>query len=167
MVLIASRRDTVIDYATQVAELVEKGLPQTAIDADFAELLSIFRATGGISRTDDLTRLLADHPCGEYVSLARLIVAGEVFYFERNDALWVPMFQFDLRDLSLNGHLSPVLDELPKLDGWTVARWFSKPNPWLQDRRPVDALMAHPDAVVRAARAFAIGPIRPEGRPTR
>lgn len=82
------------------------------------------------SRADDLARLLDDdHRRGEFVDLARFIDSGEVFGFEWRDTFWVPMFQFELRDLSLEPRPRQVLTELPaQYDGWMLAAWFARPN---------------------------------------
>lgn len=36
---------------------------------------------------------------------------------------------------------------------WALAMWFSQPNHWLRNRRPVDVLDVSLTAVLRAARA--------------
>lgn len=120
----------------------------------FAALLTAFRATGGTARGDDLARLLEDRQCGDIVSLAKLLVAGEVFGFEWREALWIPMFQFELRDLSLKPGPKQVLAELAgSCDGWTIAAWFVRANCGLAERRPVDLLDSDLPAVLDAARA--------------
>ncbi|HEX7441459.1 MAG TPA: hypothetical protein VF319_15325 [Caldimonas sp.] len=112
-----------------------------------------YRATGGTARGDDLARLLEDHPRGSFVSLARLIASGEVFGFERQHTFWVPMFQFELRDLSIKEGLRQVLAELVTVfDGWALALWFVRPNSSLKDGRPVDLLDSNLAAVLDAAR---------------
>ena len=109
--------------------------------------------SGGIARADDLARLLEDCHRGDFVSLARLIARRDVFAFDWRGSLWVPMFQFDLRDLSIRLGTQRVLAELHTvLDAWTLAVWFVQPNGWLQGKRPMDLLDDDPDRVVRAAR---------------
>lgn len=54
--------------------------------------------------------------------------------------------------------LARVLAELPEplVSRWTVASWLVSTEPTLDDARPIDVLAAGaPDAVVRAARAWA------------
>ena len=121
----------------------------------FAAMRTAFLATGGIARADDLARLLDDdHRRGEFVDLARLIDSDEVFGFAWRDAFWVPMFQFELRDLSLKPRPRQVLIELPtQHDGWMLAAWFARPNAWLHERRPIELLDTHLPAVLDAARA--------------
>ena len=122
--------------------------------AGFAALLTAFRASGGTARGDDLARLLEDRQCGDFVSLAKLIAAREVFGFEWRQALWIPMFQFELRDLSIKPGAQQVLVELGRTcDGWTIAAWFVRTNSWLGGRSPVDLLDSDLSEVLDAARA--------------
>ena len=119
----------------------------------FAALMATYRATGGVARGDDLARLLEDHGLGDFVGLARLITSNEVFGFEWRDTLWIPMFQFELRDLSIKPATRLVLMQLGSgFDGWALAAWFAQPNSWLNDRRPVDRVDSHLAEVLRAAR---------------
>lgn len=123
-------------------------------EPDFRALCSAFRNSGGMLRGDDLARLLEDHRCGDFVSLARFITRHEIFSFEWRDTVWVPMFQFNLRNLSIRPGPQRVLAELGgALDGWALAFWFSRPNAWLRGGRPVDLLDADLGHVLRAARA--------------
>ena len=123
-------------------------------DRDFRVMRDVYRGSGGIARGDDLARLLEDHRCGDFISLARLIVNGEIFGFEWHDTYWVPMFQFDLRDLSNRPAVPRVLAELSTVfDGWALAVWFAQRNSWLNDQRPVDLLDTELDNVLQAASA--------------
>lgn len=120
---------------------------------DFRSLCVAFRATGGTARGDDLVRLLEDQRCGDFVTLAKLIVSNKVFAFNWRNTLWVPMFQFELRDLSVkHGHRKVLAELFPVFNGWTLAAWFARPNSWLDDRRPVDMLDSNLAAVLEAAR---------------
>jgi len=133
--------------------------PRPALDAlpterGFAALCAAYRSSGGIERGDDLARLLEEHQLGNFVSLARLIVTRELFCFEWRDAFWVPMFQFELRDLSIRPGPQRVLAELvSRFDGWSLATWFAKPNAWLDERRPLDLLDENLALVLQAAHA--------------
>ena len=137
-----------------VARVDDKRIDVTPSNRGFVAMLTAYRATGGTARGDDLARMLEDHHRGDFVSLARLVVTGVVFGFEWRHTFWVPMFQFDLRDLSIRPGLPLVLAELrPQFDGWTLAAWFAQPNSWLDDRRPVDLLDSDLSEVLQAARA--------------
>lgn len=140
--------------AEQVAPGLEEKIGVLPTDRDFVAMRATYRATGGLARGDDLARLLGDHRGGDYVSLARLLVSGDVFGFEWHRSFWVPMFQFELRDLSLKRGPRQVLDELSlAFDGWTLATWFAACNSWLDDRKPVDLLDSNLAWVLKAARA--------------
>ena len=123
-------------------------------DRDFIAMLAAYRASGGIVRTDDLARMLNDRRRAGLDSLASLIGSGTVFGFEWRRAFWLPMFQFEPRDLSLKPAPRQVVAELAEdFDGWALAVWFAHANSWLQDRRPVDLLDSQMNRVLEAARA--------------
>lgn len=135
--------------APELAELAREGPSEAGMDA----LRRICRASGGVARGDDLARLLEDCRCGDLVDLARLIGHRDIFAIDWHGSLWVPMFQFDLRDLSVRPGMRRVLAEVDAVfDGWTLAVWFAQPNGWLQGRRPLELLDSEPDPVIRAAR---------------
>lgn len=132
----------------------DEGIRRVPSDRDFVAMRTGYRATGGIARGDDLARLLEDTQSGDLTSLARLIATGEVFGFEWHGSFWVPMFQFELRDLSAKPSVRQVQRELAQVfDGWTIAVWFAQRNSWLDEQRPVDLLDTQFPAVLRAARA--------------
>jgi hypothetical protein len=127
----------------------------------FTALLAAFRATGGTARGDDVARLLEDHGLGDFIGLAKLIANGDVFGFEWRGELWIPMFQFELRDLSVKPATQHVLAELGSgFDGWSCAAWFARPNSCLNFHTPVDLLATRlPDVLeaVRTDRFAAVG----------
>lgn len=120
----------------------------------FAAVMAAFRGTGGTARGGDVGRLLEDYGLGNFIGLARLISSGAVFGFEWRSTLWIPMFQFDLRDLSVRPAARSVLAELGEgFDGWQRAVWFSQPNGRLHGQRPMDVIETNLPAVLSAARA--------------
>ena len=124
-----------------------------AEEADFAAMRADYRAHGGLAGGDDLAYLLEDCGRGSFASLARKVVAGEVFGFEWRRTFWIPMFQFT-EDLDVKPGLKAVLAELAsEYDGRRLAEWFVEPNGWLEERRPIDVLDANPQDVLQAARA--------------
>jgi Protein of unknown function (DUF2384) len=138
----------------RVGAFVMTILSVSTSELEFIAMRAAYQATGGAACGDDLARLLQEHHCGDFVSLARLIVSGGVFGFEWHHTFWIPMFQFDPTDLSVRPGPQKVLAELAtEFDGWTLALWFAQPNAWLNDRRPVDMLDTNLAAVVDAARA--------------
>ncbi len=125
-----------------------------ASHAEFRALQAAYRPTGGLARGDDLVRLLEDWQQGDHVSLARLIVARAVFGFKWHGQFWIPMFQFELHDLSIKMAHRQVLVELaPVFDSWSLAVWFAQPNSWLCGQSPVNVLGNNLPAVLDAARA--------------
>lgn len=119
----------------------------------FEALRIALRQSGGIAQGDDLARLLDDHRLGGSVSLAALVARHYVFGFEFRASFWIPMFQFDLHDLSLTYGSASVVAELERalFDGWALANWFARPNARLDNRRPVDVMSATPANVLSAA----------------
>jgi hypothetical protein len=123
-------------------------------DRQFVAMLAAYRATGGVARGDDLALVLEHRQQGDFVSLARRIVAGDIFSFSWSGTCWVPMFQLEPRDLTLKRGPRQVLAELGDvLDGWSLAVWFAWPNAWLNGSTPVELIDSHPADVVQAARA--------------
>ena len=133
--------------------LLDDPIGELPTSRGFAALLGAFRSTGGTARGDDVARLLEDHGIGDFIGLARLIAGAEVFGFEWRNALWIPMFQFELRDLSVKPAAQQVLAELgTAFEGWSCASWFASPNSWLNNRAPVDLVATHLTDVLEAAR---------------
>jgi hypothetical protein len=92
------------------------------------------------------------------VSLGKLIASNEIFGFAWRDTFWIPMFQFDLVDLSVENGARQVLAELgPEFDGWARASWFATAHPLLDGARPVDVLKSKLAMVLDAARADRFG----------
>lgn len=120
-------------------------------------LLEAFAATGGIVPGDELGRLLEEQQHGNFVSLAKMLVSGQVFAIGWRQGLWFPMFQFHPGDLSIRVAAQQVRAELPPTaDGWSLAAWFAGPNERLAGHRPVDLLDTQPLAVMDAARVCSI-----------
>ena len=125
-------------------------------DAEFVELQSAYRPSGGLAHGDELAARLHVNGGGGYARLARWIVSRQVFSFSWNENFWLPMFQFDLTDdadRTLRLDLRPVLSELADvMDGSALARWFAHPNDELQGSSPVAMCSSHWPEVHRAAR---------------
>ncbi len=119
----------------------------------FVGMLAAFRPTGGTARGDDLARLLAEHQRGDFVSLARCMASGEIFSFCWRGCTWIPMFQFDLKDLSIRFRPLQIREELPGFySGWEQAAWFARGHYLLDGRSPVDLLDSDFSRVIEAAR---------------
>ena len=166
--LLSPLRTPLADTALQAAASRADDLTDWPSSGGFVALLLGYRESGGMVRGDDLAHLLAERHCGDYISLARLIASGQVVSFEWNRSVWIPMFQFERRDLSVVKSLKPALTDLTcELDGWALAVWLVRSNARLNGARPLDALGSQPSRVVAAARADApvnaCGPARRRG----
>ena len=83
-----------------------------------------------------------------------LVALGVVFGFEWQQAFWVPMFQFEPRDLSVKRGPRQVLAALGSgFDGWKLATWFVRPCPTLNACPPIERLDADVPGVLSAIRA--------------
>lgn len=120
----------------------------------FVSLLMAYRASGGTLNGEELIQLLVEHRQADYAAAARLIASSQVFGFTWRSKLWVPMFQFELRNLTIRPECHLILSELAKsFDEWGTATWFAHPNSWLNDRKPIDVLDADFHTVLSAASA--------------
>lgn len=137
----------------QTPPVLDDFLEELPTRRGFAALRAAFRATGGTARGDDVARLLEGHGLGDFIGLARLIANRAVFGFDWCSVMWIPMFQFELRDLSVKPATQQVLAEWGAgFDGWSCATWFARPNPCLNFRIPVDLLATDLAEVLQAAR---------------
>jgi len=128
-----------------------------ASNSKFVSLLGAYRASGGIAPGDVLGRLFEEHHRGYFVSLARLLVNGQLFAFAWRQSLWIPMFQFHSEDLSIKTAAQKVRAELPATaDGGSLDTWFAGPNDQHDGQRPVDLLDSQLLAVMDAARRGSI-----------
>ena len=120
----------------------------------FDALCAAYQGFGGIARADDLARLMEDQRHAYFVSLEKLVALGVVFGFEWQQAFWVPMFQFEPRDLSVKRAPRQVLAELSSgFDGWKLATWLVRPCPTLNACPPIERLDADVPGVLSAIRA--------------
>lgn len=120
----------------------------------FDSMVAAFKASGGTARADDFALLLEQRKTGNFISLAKQLVSRDIFSFEFKNHFWIPMFQFNLHDLTVSHEAKRVVDELAAvLDSLMLALWFTEPNAWLKSRRPVDMMEHFFSDVLAAARA--------------
>jgi hypothetical protein len=123
-------------------------------DRDFDALCAVYRSRGGVVRCDVLARVLNGGEGADTATLGRLHITHGAFSFEWQANDWVPMFQFDLHDMSIKPRPRRVVAEMAEVfDGWALAVWFAHPNRWLRSRRPIDLLDLNLTSVLGAARA--------------
>ena len=109
---------------------------------------------GGLITGDDLTLLLRTRSDQPISIIARWIVARKIMSFTWREQTLIPLFQFNLRDVSLRTSVMNAADELRTVfDDWELVRWFTEPNGWLRDAAPVDLIHYDDQAVLQAARA--------------
>ena len=141
---------TVDDYQLVPAYAMTSIFNRQGFDA----IIGAYKINGGTAKADDLAMLLEEKNKGNFVSVAKRIASREIFSFEWQNHFLVPMFQFNLHDLSTKQKVRRVVEELTAvLDDWTLALWFAEPNLWLKGRRPVDMVDSHFSSVLHAARA--------------
>lgn len=126
-------------------------------DIQFVAMLDAYRKSGGLCRARELHEVIArstDVGGPDVAVLNGWIMQREVICFEWQANAWLPWFQFNRLDMTPHSQLRPVLEELNTVyDPWEIGCWFARPNPWLSDRTPVDALLAHLPELLHAARA--------------
>ena len=120
----------------------------------FDAMSHAFRPHGGFAGSDDVMRRLrplSDQPLS---MLARWIVSRTVLSVSWRDQSLLPMFQFELADMSVKPACARVVEELKDVfDDWELALWFAAPNVWLDHAAPVALLADEEFAVLQAARA--------------
>jgi len=123
-------------------------------DQQFAAMAQAYRRSGGLAGGDEIARLLRRRSEQPISMLARWIVGRGVLSFVWQSRTLLPMFQFELSDMSLRPGMAGVVQELAEVcDDWDLALWFAQPSCWLRDAAPADAIADDPAAVLRAARA--------------
>lgn len=122
-------------------EMSDERLQEQACLADhqFIGMLDAYRQSGGLARLQELANLRSS---GEPIDLAKLatcISRRELICFEWQSYAWLPLFQFDLRDMTLRPQLQRIVVQLSCVyNPWEVAFWFTEPKPWLSHRAPAD-----------------------------
>jgi hypothetical protein len=123
-------------------------------DHQHLQMVHAYRRAGGLVSSDEVALRLRRHTAQPISVLARWIVARNVVSFVWQSQTLLPLFQFDLSDMSLRGGATEVVEELSgAFDDWELATWFARPNSWLRYAAPVDMMDADQPAVLQAARA--------------
>lgn len=124
------------------------------VDDQFITMLNAYRGSGGLARAPEVRALFKRCGGPDVATLVKWIVRREVICFEWESQPWLPLFQFDRLHLRPDARLRPLFSELTCIyDQWDIANWFARPNAWLLERTPVDALPSDFSAVLDAARA--------------
>jgi len=121
---------------------------------EWALLNRALAASGGIVTADELADLLRRHTGQGLSQVARWLVAGDLIKFRFLGQTQLPLFQFDLRDMTLRNAAQDVAAEMRGVfEGAELTRWFAEGNSWLSGIAPADHLGANAAAVIAAARA--------------
>ncbi|MET0210160.1 MAG: hypothetical protein ABW220_14040 [Burkholderiaceae bacterium] len=124
-------------------------------DLHFLELLSAYRATGGLALGSEIA---ARRSVTGLSDIARAIALRHVISIHWGGHIWMPMFQFEHRDLITRAPVRQLIDELsPALDDWELADWFIERNLWLDGATPLHLLSIDGPRVLDAARALRFG----------
>ncbi len=123
------------------------------LDAQFIDVLAAFRGCGGLARAEEALAWLDGEVEQGLSTLVRWIALREVVSFEWQAQTWLPLFQFDRRDMSIHPQLPPVMAELCGVfDEWDLAHWFAQPNSRLNGLIPAEAFRDDTALVLQAAR---------------
>lgn len=122
-------------------------------DSQFMEMLDAYRHSGGLARAQEVFALFKARSAQEPVVLARWIVKRNVISFDWQSKVWIPLFQFNRADMTIQTGVVEVLMALnPIFEAWELAYWFAQPNRWLaHGSMPADLICSDAHAVLRAA----------------
>ena len=122
--------------------------------SQYREMERAFADAGGIANSDDVASLLRERTDQPISMLARWIVNRDVLSFAWQSQILLPMFQFERKGMVPRAAVVEVLRELtPVLTDWEIGLWFARPNAWLDNASPAQAIDRDPRAVHDAARA--------------
>ncbi|MEI2777348.1 MAG: hypothetical protein V9G19_15505 [Tetrasphaera sp.] len=134
--------------------------PTSAVNLSPAQTAAVVRNAAALSKVQDEFGLLTSAQVGDLAestaenrsaTATRWRTAQRIFGIKRGGAWVYPGFQF------VNGQPSPVIGEVIQAfgsagdSGWALTLWFTAPNIYLRDSRPVDQISDNPQGVVEAA----------------
>ncbi len=120
----------------------------------FEVMTYAFRPHGGFVCGDDVARRLRRSTEPPTSTIERWVAARSALNIWWHDQTLMPVFQFDLEDMSIRPACARVNDELKAVfDDWELALWFATSNIWLSDAAPVSLIAVDSFAVLQAARA--------------
>ena len=122
---------------------------------EHAAMVQSYRVAGGLVNSDRAAALLGRYREQPISQLARWIVGRRVVSFEWEGERLIPLFQFDLSDMSPHQRVTQVLCELVDAfdDDLQVAAWFTRPSCWLRWAQPLAMFESDYAEVLGAARA--------------
>jgi hypothetical protein len=104
-------------------------------------------------RSAEVADLVGSAAANRNAAAHKLLRKGQLFAVRYRGQDFYPSFQFDVAEARPRPVIARALGRLQAagLRGWEIAFWFTDPNGWLDDSRPVDLLQSDPDAVAAAA----------------
>ena len=138
----------------QATEAARRPLVLRIEDRQFEIMRRAYAQHGGLASADEVAhrlRLRSEQPISV---LARWIVARKIVNLRWQSQTLIPLFQFDLQDMSLrSGAVNAIAELTGAFDDWELALWFVQANAWLHDAAPIDQIEEDEAAVLEAARA--------------
>lgn len=127
-------------------------LPAIENDRAFIRMLDAYRSSGGMARATEVFTLFKSRSQLGVASLAHWMAQRSVVSLEWHADVWLPLFQFDRRHMTIKPALGPVFTVLnPLLSPWELTQWCAQPHRWLNGESPADTLDVDPSKVLRAA----------------
>lgn len=124
------------------------------LSAREATLCSTLEAYGGVITGDGLSHLMAGRVEQPISTVARLLVARKVVFFQAHGQTLIPMFQFHVPDYVVRTTVRSILVELTDaFDDIEIAEWFVTPSLLLKGAVPVAVLDRCATSIIDAARA--------------
>jgi hypothetical protein len=125
----------------------------TPSDLLFTELLDACRHSGGLARCSEVAQRLARRRPDGVTWLEDCLRRRTLVSLDWHSGPWLPLFQFDLSDMTLREAVRRASAELSGvMDGWDLAAWYVRPQCLLQHRSPLELLDTQPELVRDAAR---------------
>jgi hypothetical protein len=138
----------------QAHQQTEPDTISAQVNVQFMDMLNAYRPSGGLLGAQEATTRCKCGSGTDVDALAGWIIGRKLVSFEWSSRIWLPLFQFNLHDMSRLSGLEEVLSELVSVyDDWEIANWFARPNAWLVDCLPSETLATNAPQVLQAARA--------------
>jgi hypothetical protein len=130
------------------------GARQLIEHRQLVEMREVYSRTGGLSGSVDVLRRMRTHYERPVSTMTTWIASAAIVAIRARWGLLVPLFQFDLTDMSPDPNVARVLREFKGVfDQWEQAYWFTRPNSWIKGAAPAEVIRNDAAAVLDAARA--------------
>jgi len=124
------------------------------LSARAAALCAALEAYGGVVTGDGLSHLMTGSVEQPISTVARLLIARKVVWFQAHGQTLIPMFQFHVPDYVVRTTVRSILVELTDaFDDIEIAEWFVTPSLLLKGEVPVAVLDRCGTSIIDAARA--------------